>query len=334
MSAPVARPPRPGASLVAWSRRWLPRLLGLALFGWALAAVGPASIWRALQTANPWLVLPAALAAVPFIYVKGWRWSRILAGLDVALPLGTAFELYGIGIWAGQVTPGQAGDFLKAWYLRSRGVELARALLSSFLDRLFDLGAVFALGAVGLFALVGGGRSLLVTLAALLAVVGVLAGAMTARWRAPLLAALARVTPARLRARLAADARLRSLADTRLDAAHLAPVLGLTALSWILSLARVYLCFRAVGVLLPLVDFLVVAAVITLAGLITIGGIGTRDAAMLALLGPYGYDGGRVLAVSFLILVLNLSNIVPGFLVWLREPVPLRSVTTDEEGAR
>ncbi|HEX5504976.1 MAG TPA: lysylphosphatidylglycerol synthase transmembrane domain-containing protein [Thermomicrobiales bacterium] len=339
---PTAPPGDPDSSLairhspfVIQLRRWAPRLLGLALFAWVLVAVGPGKVWAGLRQSDPRLLAPAVLLAVPFIYVKGWRWARVLAGLDIALPVGAAFWLYAIGIWLGQATPGQAGDFAKAWYLRARGAPLARALLSALLDRLFDFAALFALGAVALAAFAGAaasGGSLAVALVALALVVAALAAAMTARWRAPLLAAAARVTPRALRARLARSEALRSLADARLDARHLAPVLGLTLGSWVISLTRVYLAFRAAGVDLPVADFLAIAVLITIAGLISIGGVGTRDVALVVLLAPYGYGGAQALAVSFLILALNVSNIVPGFLVWMREPLPARRDAGGEEG--
>ncbi len=338
---PALRPARRPGGVGAAVRRWAPRLVGIALFVWAFAAAGPREVWRGLAAADPWPIVPAVLVAVPFICSKGWRWARIGAALGLPLPLGEASRLYAIGIWAGLVTPGQAGDFLKAWYLRARGVPLAPALLSCLLDRLFDLAALLGLGAFALLAFAGAGldagggtgRSLAPIVLALIAVCAALGAAMSLRWRAPLLRLLARYTPRRLRERLAGNAALGSLLTARLDGRHLAGVLALTALSWVISLGRVYLCFVAVGVRLAPLDFLIVLVLITLAGLISVSGIGTRDAALYVLLGHYGYSGGQALAISLLILLLNLSNIVPGFLLWLRDPVPMRRALAGEGGA-
>lgn len=333
---PAAASHKGGARVRVAARRWLPRLLGLGLLVWAVRTVGAGNLAGALAKADPKLVLPAALVAFPFIYVKGWRWSRILAGLGVELSVRDAFGLYAIGIWAGQVTPGQAGDFLKAWYLRARGVEIARAVVSSLLDRLFDLAAVFALGAIGLVAYAGGSGGIAIALLGLLSVTVALAAAMTSGWRRLGGELFDRLAPAAWRGRLAGNRTVQALAAVRLDARHLMAVLALTALSWVISLARVYLCFLAVGIKLPTLDYLVAAAVVTLAGLITLGGVGTRDAAMLALLGPtsdYQYAGSTVVAASVLVLVLNFSNIVPGLLLWLREPIPLRSAEQAIDGA-
>lgn len=324
--------------LTGMARRWLPRLLGLALFVWAFAAVGPAEVWRGLRGTDPWPVVPALLVALPFIFVKGWRWA--ILGADLGAPVGVreAFRLYAIGIWAGLVTPGQAGDFLKAWYLRARGVPLARALLSSLLDRLFDLGALLGLGAFAFLAFAGSGagaatgtdagRGLAPIVLGLVLVCLALGATIGTRWRAPVFGLLARVTPRGIRARLERNPTLTSLATARLGLVPLIGALALTAVSWVLSVGRVYLSFIAVDVWLAPFDFLIVLVLVTLAGLISVSGIGTRDAALYLLLGQYGYSGGQALAISFLILLLNFSNIVPGFLLWLRDPVPLRGTLT------
>ena len=332
-NAPMGgHPPPPGG--VALLRRWGPRLLGVVLFVLVLVSVGPGRVWASLRTANLWLLAPALLLSVPFIATKAWRWAGLAA--DLALPelgLWDAFRFYAIGLFAGQVTPGQAGDFLKAWYLRSRGAALAPALLSCLLDRLFDIAALLGLGALALFAYAGGGRSIVLVVLALLAVMGVIALVLTERWRAPVFAALARVTPAAIRDRLAANGSLRALAESRLAARQLAPALGWTAASWVLSLGRVWLCFVALGVHLPFLDFLVATILQGLAALISIAGLGTRDVVLLTFLARYGYNGGTAVALSFLILLTNLSNVVPGFVVWFREPVPLRRSAADDEAA-
>jgi hypothetical protein len=304
----------------------LPRLLALALFAWALAAVGPGRIRDGLAAADPRPVGVAILAAPAFVLLKSRRWARLGAGIGMPIPPGEAFRLYAIGLFAGQVTPGQAGDFVKAWALRARRVPLATALLSCLLDRLFDLAALLALGAAAIVAFAGGGRSLLPVALLLATVCAALAAAMGGRWRGPAVRLLARLVPTMVRARLARHAGLRSLAAARLGPGAAVAALGLTALAWAFSLGRVWLCFQAVGVRLGLVPFLIVVVLVTLSGIVSVGGIGARDVALWGLLANYGYPGGQALAISLLILIVNSSNAVPGFLLWLREPLPLRRI--------
>ena len=320
----------------AWWRTalsWLVRGLGLALFIGAVVAVGPAHIWEGLRHADPWPLIPAfVIGVIPFVFGKSLRWAGLVDGLGLPrLRPGEAFRLYAIGLWAGQVTPGQAGDFLKAWYLRGRGAPLPAALLSCFLDRLFDLVALLVLSGCALIAVAGGGgRSMVLIVFVLLATCVALGGIVTEGWRQPVLAFLARVTPRAVRERVEGIPALQSLATLRLDARHLLPAIGWTVGPWLLSMFRVWLCFVALDVRLPVADFFLVTMLAGTAGIISIAGLGTRDVVMVTYLSRFGYGGGTAVALSFLMLALNLSNIVPGFLLWLREPVPLRGGGTDE----
>ena len=150
-------------------RRWLPRLIGLALSVVAIVVVGPRDVARGLRAANPWLVAIAAVAVFPLLAPKARRWQIVLADFGIALPWRDAFRFYAIGLWAAIVTPGQLGDGLKAWYVQSRGGNLAPALASVVVDRLFDVLMLLAAAALGVavygaafgaqFALVGSAHS-------------------------------------------------------------------------------------------------------------------------------------------------------------------------------
>lgn len=322
---PTAAPAEPtiGAKLFGFAKRWGPRILGILLFAFVLYKVGLGQVWATLRRADPWPLIPSVLATIPFIAVKSWRWAGLAAGLGTpVIGRWEAFRLYAIGLWWGQATPGQAGDFVKAWYLKRRGAELASALTSCILDRLFDFVALFALSGIALFIYAGGGGSTFLVVAALLLVCAAIGAVVTERWRTPLLNFLARLTPRPIRERLAKIELLRSLAELQLDARQLLPALGWTTASWIVSVGRVWLCFIAVDVHLPFADFMILTMLQTLAALISVGGIGTRDAVLVLFLSRYGYDSSQAVAISFLILGLNLANILPGFLLWFRDPVP------------
>ncbi len=304
-------------------KRWGPRIFGILLFVFVLYKVGIDKIWTALSTADWRPMVPSVLATVPFILVKAWRWSGLARGLGAPkISSWEAFRLYSIGLWWGQATPGQAGDFVKAWYLKRRGADLAAGLTSCLLDRLLDFVALFALSGIALFVYAGSGSSGILVAIAFIVVCAVIAAVVTERWRTPLINFFARLTPPRLREWLSGISLLQSLAALQLDARELVPALGWTVASWVLSIGRVWLCFIAVGVHLPAADFMILTMLQTLAALISIGGVGTRDAVLLLFLRRYGYEDGQAIAISFLILGLNLANILPGFLLWLRDPTP------------
>ena len=98
------------------------------------------------------LVLSLALYA-GLVLTKAWRWRVLLAGARPPTPtLREACTLFMIGQFAGGATPGQTGDFVRAWYLRERGAPLSTALFSILLDRLLDFFLLAILSLVGLVA--------------------------------------------------------------------------------------------------------------------------------------------------------------------------------------
>lgn len=311
-------------------RRWLPRLVGLALSAIAVIVVGPRDVLHGLRAANPWLVAIAAVTVFPLLAPKARRWQIVLDDFGIALPWRDAFRFYAIGLWAAIVTPGQLGDGLKAWYVKSRGGHLAPALASVIVDRLFDVLMLLAAAAVGVavygtafgaqFAVVGG-----------LAVGTVLGIAVAAR--PALRRGAAAFVPRAIRGKIAGTRWVSALRDAHLGGRSIALALAWSLVSFGATLGRIYLCFRALDIRLSPATFVAVVGLSSLAGLLSVSGIGTRDWALIALLGRENIGHDTALAASFLILFLNLTNIVPGLIAWYRDPVPLRARTPPESPA-
>lgn len=316
-----------------WARRWLPRLIAVGLLVYAIWRAGPANIWQTLLTADWTLVGISAIMVLPFVVVRAARWRTLLTDLKIDLALSDAIRYYAIGLFIGTVTPGQAGDAIKAWYLASRGKSLAISLLSCVLDRLFD---VLVLTAIATTALVvfwpaQQGQWLI----GLAIIVGLVIGlVMLARpeirrqvtnWPG------LRLVWRPIERWLGGSAWGAALLESRIGGPTLLVSLALTGLGFVVTLSRVYLVFRAVGVDLALLPFLAVASVTVFAGLISVAGLGSRDVALITLLMPFGYGEQQAVAISFLILFLNFTNVGPGLAAWLSRPVPLKPALSGEQ---
>ena len=138
--------------------RWLTRLLGPAVLAYFLLTTDLHRIAANLRDVR-WAPLPLSLALFPgVVLTKAWRWRQLIPALGVAAPtMLEASTLFMIGQFAGGATPGQTGDFVRAWYLRERGAPLSTALFSILLDRLLDF---LLLAIVSLFGLVAVPRHL------------------------------------------------------------------------------------------------------------------------------------------------------------------------------
>lgn len=299
---------------------WLLRLLGPALLVLFLANSDLEQLVAILANAQPWPIVWSLLLLPPFLLIKAWRWQYLLRALGYDLPLSTGMGLYIVGIFLGTTTPGQAGDFVKAWYLKERGTPLAPALLSVVIDRLFDLLVMAMLATLGIFALgqllaIPGLRTLLVVgmCSALLLVTVLLMARGPREWM--LTMALPRVLPPRLRDSLA---RWNSqLAALTMHPRLMIVLLAASLLSALFTFYRLWLLFVALDVIVPLYLVIGVSALIAILQVlpISIAGVGVRDAALIAVLAPYGYSPEAALSVSALFLLISLEHILVGLIV-------------------
>ena len=98
---------------------------------------------------------------------------------------------------------------------------------------------------------------------------------------------------------------------------------GLSIFNQLLVVLVIMMLAPAVGVHLPVVQFVVVLVLVFLVSSlpISLGGLGAREGAMMALLLPLGVDAASVLALSVAYLLVLWCTTLPGaFMLLLREP--------------
>jgi uncharacterized protein (TIRG00374 family) len=304
---------------------------------WGIRLIGPTLLliflWRSdftrlmasFSSVNIWPVV-LSLALVPvFIGIKSWRWNLLMRELGMqAPPLSYSMALYVIGLYLGGLTPGQSGDFIKAWYLKERGEQLTPALFSIVLDRLFDfvIMALLALLALAEFLDLLPEIAQIATIA-FAALVFILTPLLMARGpREWLIARLLPLLPGRIReifARWGMQLGALSLRPTLLAKLLLASVGSAAS-----TIARIYLLFLAMSLVNvpPLAIVSSTALIAILQALpISFAGIGVRDAILVLVLTRYGYTTEQALTLSALFLLINIEHIIVGFLDSLRYPL-------------
>ncbi len=305
---------------------WLLRLLGPALLVLFLLNADLGRLWATLRGALLWPIILSLLLMPPFVIIKAWRWARLLREMGVALDLPTACALYTVGLFYGATTPGQAGDLLKAVYLRDRGQPLAPALLSVILDRLFDLLVMAALATVGIFALgqLLPSRELQTALVigmslGMVVLTVVLVAHAPRQW--VLTKALPRLVP-KLTSKLEHwNSQFGGLA------LRPGPLVALSAASLVsagFTFLRLWLLFLALGLdRVPLYVVVGSSALISVLQVlpISIAGVGVRDAVLIAILRTYGYSAEEAITLSALFLLLNIEHILLGFSVSFWYPI-------------
>jgi len=252
----------------------------------------------ALRSASPsiWIGAPLAFLAVHLIGVVKWRLLINAAG--AGLSVRTALRCYYSGLFGNLFLPSVVGgDAVRVTLAYSHSRSRSGLVLGSVVDRLLDLSGLLALAGAAMLAIptrIAPGRPGAVAAAAAVVVV---AGAalVTVAWRFPY-----RRVPMRWR-RLAGASRraLRRLyRRPRLLAAAFLLAVGLQ----LVLLALAVWLGRSVGLEAPLGVWLVVWPLAKLAALLplTQGGIGVREAALVALFRPFGVAPAPALAAGLL----------------------------------
>ncbi len=295
--SPAPHPPEPAAG--APPSRPLRTLLSVgatvAVVGLLVGMLDLSAVGTALGAARPLPLLLAVLLSVGGRFVLDalrWRWLLQRLGCDV--PVSGAVLLQSVSMPLRLVTPAKAGLLLCALYLaRHHGMPLARGVSSVLLEKLHNL--AFYLGAVALLPLLGaatvGEATLALSPALALAgsaavVAGLVAVGAGLRWlqqRGPP-AVLRRGRGARLWAALG---ELLAVFSWLGPGAQLG-FFGITTAILALEFVEFHLIFVALGLPLGVVGSgYVMSLVVLISALpLTIGGVGTREAAALVLLAP------------------------------------------------
>ena len=291
-------------------RAWGQRAIGPAVLALVLSRLGTRETLAAIGDAAPAPLIAAYLLFLPSLAFRSLRWQSLISTQRLRLAFGEIFSVYGFSILAGTVTPGRLGEFVRALYLSDKGVSLGMSLSSVVVDRMLDVMFLLAFGAVALWAVVFPGE-ITVEHAAVIGMLVVLGPSLlwfatrgrgydlTAGWLA-----------AANSERLSRGYRDFAAGMRALPARTLGWALFLTTLAWAINYSAVYLLSLSLGLDIPYLSLVCIAAACSLVTLLPVSvlDLGTRDVALMVMLAPYGVDATGAVAFSTLILSMLLCN--------------------------
>ncbi len=271
-------------------------------------------------------VLLAILATVPVVFVKTVRWQSILRSQSLRPPAWPAFLAYFGSFFVGLLTPGRLGELAKAYYVvQCCDASLGQALPSVLVDRLFDLYALLLLGGVAVFTILPGNTAV-ASLGALVLLLtlplGLLLHDVTFGWLRKVA-----LRSGSLGRRLAGEGGL--LSEIRsallcLSGRCLLKAAALTALAYAVFGVQCYLLARALSLPIDLMTATTTGALGSLVTLlpISVSGLGTREAAMIAYLGAVDVSAESALGFSFLVfLAFHVAAGLLGAVAWWLQPI-------------
>lgn len=278
------------------------KIIGVFVFGWILYHIDRPQLFATLSVADPLPIALALLSLAGLCTAKTIRWHLLVRATGMHPTFGESWKIFFIGTFLGSVTPAKVGEFGRAAYLKKRGLPLKIGVLLSLIDRASDAVIIVALGVAGL-GILGRPEWSLILLAVL-----AFAGAMS-------MALLLKKKLFRIKLSLASF-------FARFVRSHIITnVTFATALAWVFYFLWAVLLARSVGI--ETATHLLIA-IITITGLFSLlpiapSGLGTRDAALVLLLAPYGVPAEQAVALAMLMFVTILLMSVPGGWYWVRE---------------
>jgi uncharacterized membrane protein YbhN (UPF0104 family) len=310
------------------------RLAGLVLLAFLLARLDLGRIREVIRTADLWLIGLSMLGIVPLILIKTARWQGLLHAQAIRLSTWPALLAYFGSLFIGFLTPGRLGEFIKAVHVsRDCNVPLAQAFSSVLADRLFDLYALLLVGSAALLSLALNGQEIIVLAALVLVMI------------LPLAVFLHEMSFAWIQR---FGVRFGVLGRTLLGEGGILPEVraGLLQLTWAQFLVAVMLTVLAYGVFFgqcyllacaldlsvgfgPVTFAVALGSLITLVP-ISISGLGTREAAMIAYLDSAGVQAESAISFSLLVFVtFYVAGGLIGAVAWWIKPVPVTTVEQD-----
>jgi glycosyltransferase 2 family protein len=291
---------------------------GAAILAMLFVVVDRDALRQVLSQLNIWVFL-----SLPVFYVhtavKAVRWRCFLASQQVDISFLQANRLYLSGTFLGLVTPGRLGEVYRAWGLkREKGVNPGLGLASVLVDRLADLAVLLSLGTLGLLYLVHQGY-----------------GATSPAIAAPLFWSRIRkrIRPVLRRQFRALAHRMPGAIADEIPAAYrhfvgslrgmppllFLKILALTLLSVAIYCGHLYFIARVLGLPLSFFEVVGVLSAATFINLIpiSINGIGTRDAFLVATLPLLGVGRAEAFGFALVFLLLFLANTLMAMPFWL-----------------
>ena len=300
--------------------RFLIRLLGPVLFVFILLFfIDPVQIIQAWHSLR-YDFLGWSLLTVPFIVaVRSIRWQRVLAAFGMPYPVWTCFK-YNFVEMATVAVVTRVGSLIKTFYLRRDGYRFSKAIFSIFSDKAFDflLPLLFGIfSAVSFYFNLNPDNALL----GFLAILAVLFKPVQMTG----VSIFPKTIPKRLKEKMA-DKKWRfdhhfQQSVTALDYRSYL----LSSVGFLLYYLSIYFLNLGLGLNFSFSQIVCIMALTSLITAIPISfmGIGTRDAALIAVFAWYGRSAEEAVSLSLGLLLLRLSIILMGSFFWYLDPPPL-----------
>jgi len=310
------------------------KALGVSLFVIILSRLD----WRVLLSTlftgelSGLLFLGVSLALLfPLLIIKVFRWRLILRNLGIEISQSDGMKYYIIGLFAGAATPGQLGDFVKTIYLSKKGFPGGAAFFGVLYDRSFDIIALAIVLFMGLAFLSGQTVTSPVIIISAVFILILLSLFLWSRTFRNFIAVdlFKYLLPGGIKKRFKQLDVTFDVIKYQLKPKVMLASLFLTLAAYGVIFYRYYLLLAVLKLNIPFPVWFGGVALASFVVLIpiSVSGVGTRDAVLIAVFSTVGVEPEKAVAFSLLILLLMVFNGIIGLVAWMKNPlIPKKSL--------
>jgi len=294
--------------------KWVFRSLGPIILIVILFRLNLSETIESLANAEIMPLIFAYLTSLPAILIRSLRWRVLLFSQGISLSRWESLTVYAFSIFLGTLTPGRLGEFIKTLYLKQKGISWGASFFSVVLDRILDIVILIGFAFWGLYCLdLHDEHTWLLFGLILSGCILILAVFWRYKRRDVLpysMRLLIVIIPERLKSVVLTEVQgfCEGVLKIKWNNVWLAVVMSICA--WLINFYGIFLCGKALGFPVLLIEMAFVAAICALVALLpfSVMGIGTRDAVLIFMLGKYGIAEGSAVAFSSLILSMIFFN--------------------------
>jgi len=253
-------------------------ILTILIFYILLTQIDAKSVMQILSNANLFYILGSILILALLIPLAVFRWQIILKVTGHPLPFWRCFNIFMAALPLTSISPSKSGDVVKAYCLKDE-FPISKTIGTVYTERVFDLFSLIFLSFAG--SLFYRNTEFLMILTPALLIVAVLFITPNANIRIPF------IKDSWNRKLQGVMLSMRSL--TRCKKEFLVVTL-LSLISWMLAVFQTMLFFNALNISIPLAFTMANIPIAIFVGMmpVTLGGMGTRDAAIIYLFSEFG----------------------------------------------
>lgn len=298
------------------------RLIGIIVFIYILMGIDIQSLLTTIFEIPPLPTLILFLSVIPITVLRGARWKVIAEGLDLKLNTKEATEGICLAQLANLVIPGSFGDLIRVPYMKHRGNQVDRSIISILLDAIIGSIVPFTIGILAIAIIL----EVNITIEAFLITgIWILGGYAFYRilratlWTRFMQARLKRLMKEGIRGRsfFTLPSMLASIGSRRLTISMI-----LASLLFVFYIAQAYVLDLALGMAIDWIylTFTLGLTILMTAIPVTIQGLGIREGVLLFMFTRLYIDAVLIVSFSLILMAINLTPAIVGFVIWIKNP--------------